>query len=421
MPDLNSMPLSASRRASTSQTAPDQTSPSLNILPSNQQAVQQASQGILPSPSIPTTSMPPPSASNQDNTGVGSGPGPLRHPQPMTAAQLHTEVEQEQELLVNRLTRDLSMLRAAQNSSVVSNASSTSASTSAEPGAHPSSFTDTHLMSGPGPIPTSRRHHRTSSSTSARSISQMASQGSTPAPIAIPQTHSGNAASILEAARNPRVATSMSRQNSSASHRSRSRGQSPQPYHGLTSSSYGQSHGFPYEQTSTYFPRGHSSNPSVAATPGSELSPGLMPATLRYEETAHYRQELDSAKHENENLKKRVKELEMMLRERREGDASLGRGRSESTSTATSVSVGGAAGVGGGGVGIAGGRQDVRRGVERTMSTVSYTGSVATGVPEDEVKVGESAASSGLRAEGSQVPARSQSHTPSQILSPESK
>ncbi|KAI1099202.1 hypothetical protein F4804DRAFT_345682 [Jackrogersella minutella] len=424
MPDLNSVPpsphiLAASRQASSNQNGQSQVSPpsqppispSLNILPSNQQAVNRTSSISLPSPplsGIPT--MPPPHAPGQDNTGVGAGPGPLRHPRPLTAAELHSQLEQEQELLVNRLTRDLSMLRAAQNSSVASNTSSASASTSADQ-THPSSFTDTHLLSGPGfPLPSTsadRRHHRTNSSASTRSLSQSitATQGSTPAPIPIPQPHSGSAASVLEAARNPRGAPGMSRQNSTASQRSGSRNHSPHPYNISTSlgSSYTQPHGFPYDYGSGYFPRGHaSSSTSVAATPGSELSPGLLPVTLRYEETAHYRQELDSAKLENEALKRRVKELERALRDRRPSDASRASGtrdRSGSASTAASVSVSGATGLGGvigGGTTIAGGRRGERRVTERGLSNLSISGSVGTGVPEDEVNVGESAASAGL-------------------------
>ncbi|KAH9890207.1 hypothetical protein F4778DRAFT_376453 [Xylariomycetidae sp. FL2044] len=410
MPDLNSVPpspriLATSRRQSASQNPSSQESPtaaSISLLPSNQQALNQASSGSLPSPP-PIPGMNPSPTPGQDNTGVGSGPGPLRHPRPLTAAELLHQVELEQELLVNRLSRDLTLLRSAQNSSVVSNTSSTSASTSTDQ-AHPSGFTDTHLLSGPGPITTAasaRRHHRTSSSVSARS--QAATQGSTSTPIPIPQHHPGSAASVLEAARNPRGAPGMSRQNSTASHRSRSRNASPQPFHGSSSlghSSYTQSHGVPQEHSGGYFVRAAQSTPSVSATPGSELSPGLMPATLRYEETAHYRSELESAKRENDNLKKRVKELEKMLRERRDSDTSgtsgpRGRDRSESASTTTSVSVSGAAGVGsvvGGGANIAGDR----RAMERSISTRSVTGSVGVGVPEEELNVGESAASSGL-------------------------
>jgi hypothetical protein len=121
----------------------------------------------------------------------------------------------------------------------------------------------------------------------------------------------------------------------------------------------------------------------------------MMPATSRYEETAFYRAELDSVKKENEALKQRIRELEAAVRERRASDAS--RGRSESVSTTASMRASG--GGGGGGVGIAGRR------VERVVSSLSVAGSVGTGVPEDEVRVGESAASAGLRAhEGSQGP-----------------
>ncbi len=108
MPDLNSVPasphaLAASRQQSSSSISmpppPIPTSPSLNILPSNQSAVnQQSSSSALPSPQLP-----PPSGMASvlgDNTGVGPGPGPLRHPRPMTAAELHLQLEKEQEAVV---------------------------------------------------------------------------------------------------------------------------------------------------------------------------------------------------------------------------------------------------------------------------------------------------------------------------------
>ncbi|KAI0973333.1 hypothetical protein F4678DRAFT_24914 [Xylaria arbuscula] len=427
MPDLNSIPpnpqglaAARARRTSSTQTSrpqqtsqrasspppPVSTSPSLNILPSNQQSFQEGSSSYLPSPPLPASAPPP--LTGQDNTGVGAGPGPIRHPRPLTAAELHSQLEQEQELIVNRLSRDLTMLRMAQNSSVASNASSTSASTSAIDQLHPSSFTDTHLLSGPGfPVPTTRRHHRTSSTASTRSLSQAASQGST-APIPISQSHPGSAASVLEAARNPRGPAGMSRQNSTTSHRSSSRNRSPQPYtatSGFLPSAHSQPHGLSQDYAVGYFARDRtSSNASIAATPGSELSPGLMPATLRYEETAHYRSELDSAKRENELLKKRVKELEKMLRDRRDGDFGSGRVRSESSSTTTSVSVSGTTGVGGvigGGTGIAGGRRDERRAIDRTASTISVSGSIGVGVPDEELKVGDSAATTGIPSEAS--------------------
>jgi hypothetical protein len=70
-------------------------SPSYNILPSNQSAVNHASSPLV-SPTIPLTM----AIGTGDNTGVGTGPGPLRHPRPMTAADLHLELEKEQEAVV---------------------------------------------------------------------------------------------------------------------------------------------------------------------------------------------------------------------------------------------------------------------------------------------------------------------------------
>lgn len=51
--------------------------------------------------------MAPPQITGQDNTGVGAGPGPLRHPRPLTAAELHSQLEQEQELLVRLYSTSL--------------------------------------------------------------------------------------------------------------------------------------------------------------------------------------------------------------------------------------------------------------------------------------------------------------------------
>ncbi|KAI1436548.1 hypothetical protein GGR50DRAFT_650806 [Xylaria sp. CBS 124048] len=415
MPDLNSIPLDPQgvpaarghRTTSSQDIKPQQTSQqpsqqasplamptasSLHILPSNQQTVQTGSSSHLPSThhhSSPDMAFPP--ATGQDATG------PLRHPRPLTASELHSQLEQEQEYIVNRLSRDLTMLRMSQNASVVSNASSTSASTSAVDQMHPSSFTDTHMLSGPGyPVLTGRRHHRTSSSTSARSLNQTLNQGTSSAPIAIPLSHSGSAASILEAARNPRGAMGISRQNSTASRRTSSRNRSPQPYPGngsILSSSLSQSHGFPPDFVPGSYHYGRTpSGASMVATPGSEISPGFIPATGRYEETAIFRNELESAKRENEALKRRIKELEKILRERKENDAGTGRLRSESGSTAANANVSGTTSVGGlagGGIGVAGDRREERRIIERAASANT---SVAVGVPDEELEVGESAA-----------------------------
>lgn len=142
---------------------------------------------------------------------------------------------------------------------------------------------------------------------------------------------------------------------------------------------------------------------SVGATPGSgsatdQLSPGLMPGTMRYEETAYYRNELEAAKKENDALKRRIRELERTVRDRRDRRASdASRTRSESVSTTASMSVAPVVGAS-----IAGPRdggaaqvQERERRLNR-QSIASVAGSVGVGVPDEELKVGESAASAGL-------------------------
>jgi hypothetical protein len=114
-PDLNSVPPSprplatsssssritsvpASRRASQQMAPPPLPLSALNVLPSNQSAVNNpnvpmASPGLS---GVMTTATP-----LGDNTGVGAGPGPLRHPRPLTAADLHLQLEKEQEAVVS--------------------------------------------------------------------------------------------------------------------------------------------------------------------------------------------------------------------------------------------------------------------------------------------------------------------------------
>jgi hypothetical protein len=309
------------------------------------------------------------------------------------------------------------MLRAAQNASVVSNASSTSASASesallGEP---------QPAVSGPGlahhrtPV-----HHRTSSNTSSRSFTANAGSVSTtsmagissPAPVRPSQPVLGG--------------IGLSRQGSSASRRSRAGSPSPAPHsipgHGRDAQGLSQPPSYTHSYLSdpsmaTYFAhRGQQTSSTSlhtsAATPGSysELSPGILPATSRYEETAFYRAELDSVKKENEALKRRVRDLERMVRERRPSDASranasasrtASRPRSDSVSTTASAAVSVAASTaGGGGVTITTQREGRER--PRVVSMLSTAGSIGVGVPEDEVRVGESAASAGLGERGAQ-------------------
>lgn len=107
MPDLNSVPsfkqllASAPRRASSQQMPPPPVpgSPSVGILPSSPNTVNPASSPALPSPNLASNFLP--TSSMADNSGVGSGPGPARHARPLTAAELHSQLEKEQEAVVS--------------------------------------------------------------------------------------------------------------------------------------------------------------------------------------------------------------------------------------------------------------------------------------------------------------------------------
>lgn len=375
-------------------------SPALNVLPSNQNAVNHTAPAMV-SPGfggvVSTAAQP------GDNTGVGTGPGPLRHPRPLTAADLHLQLEKEQEavvsslgcrgytssnqrLQVNRLTRELSMLRAAQNASVVSNSSSTSAG-----------FPDTgdinanHMLSGPShPAPSQRRHHRSSSSTSTRS-NTAASTSTAWTTGAIAGSVSGATPSStadrtrVSVGRHESNPQSLSRQNSITSSR-RSGASSP----ALTSSNPS------LHQPADYFPSGHSQRPSVSLQrdpSGTRVISGSsheldrhpstssatsIPTTGRYEETAYHRHELEAVKRENEALKRKIRELERTLRERRQSDASTSaRPRSESVSTTASMSMNAS---------------------RRDSIVLPVRGrEEKEGEREEVVRVGESATSAGLR------------------------
>jgi hypothetical protein len=186
---------------------------------------------------------------------VGSVPSvdaagvPMRHPRPLTAAELHLELEKEQEAVVNRLTRELSALRA-HSASVASTTSSTASGVHME-----------QDMAGPM-HPTSARRHRSSSSVSRTSMSVP--------PYGFPLTSA--TASI--------------------------------PHHRYSVSS----------QTA-----------ASDASAAQQARSASVVSTPRYEEVAHYRQELEEAKRENETLKSRIRELERMIRGGGETDAQRGR------------------------------------------------------------------------------------------------
>ncbi|KAI9805472.1 MAG: hypothetical protein M1825_000723 [Sarcosagium campestre] len=312
-----------------------------------------------------------------DNVGVGVGPGPMRHPRPLTAAELHLQLEKEQEAVVNRLTRELSQLRAQQSASV---ASTTSSASLGLPDVSESAGTG-HVVPGSNQPPLShRQHQRSSSNASARSITTAnphTSASSWTIPIhggIAPSVLAPHPGTILSQASTERVRGSLSRQNSMTS--SRRSGASSPSLSSAHSSMYQTDHlpaNMQHHRQSYSSNHGHGLSIHSTHYAGS-LDPGVSPtsagsAIARYEEAAHHRSELEVVKRENDALRRRVRDLELLVRSRRQSTSETGR---STTSDSTSVSV-------------AGNAASARQGSERP----------AREGLDEPVRVGESAGSAG--------------------------
>ncbi|KAL9099032.1 MAG: hypothetical protein Q9163_005408 [Psora crenata] len=297
----------------------------------------------------------------EDNTGVDPGPGPLRHPRPLTAADLHLQMEKEQEAVVNRLTRELTILRQ-QTASVASTTSSTSTGVA--------DVTDPYSQSTLlGAQPTPSRRHRSSSNLSARSsntAATMATAGSTLSGSTVGTT-GGIAGSTTSGIAPPRESAApysyardpLSRQSSVASRRSEASSPS------LSCSVYQGDH-FPNHshRHSSSVTQPASAPITHAATAGSATRSSYIPATGRYDEVTLARAELDMVKQENEALKQRIRELERNLRNRPQPDVG-----------------------------------NARNGPLGTDAAMVLRGQQLAQEEDDTVKVGESAASVGVGGE----------------------
>lgn len=220
--------------------------------------------------------------------GSDIGPGPQRHPKPLTAADLHLQLEREQEAVVNRLTRELAALRAQQSLNAIDEPIPTPLGSS--PILH-------HNYSSPH-IP---RHHRTNSNTS----TSAAGGGFGP--------------------------NTLSRQNSTRSIRSGNTGGRsspnigdllPLPPHASFAPSVGGSSGtYPYAGYYGYQYQGGlgiatpSANGSEANLPGGILGSGAEATGHSLTEMVRWRNELEKVKRENEALRTRIKDLEKILKE----------------------------------------------------------------------------------------------------------
>ncbi|GAM40202.1 hypothetical protein TCE0_038f12362 [Talaromyces pinophilus] len=271
-PDLNSVPPSPHLRHTSQPPEPE-------FNPISPSTTQRASHVMGPPP-MPANAMS--STVVSDPAGAGFGPGPLRHPRPMTAADLHLVLEKEQEAVVNRLTRELTLLRQ-QTASVASTASSTS-----------TGLTDSVEASV---YPTSSRQHRSSSNLSSH----------------IPPGSAALAASVSSIAPSRDTALPSSRPSGEFTRAGRSREpsvtsprQPVSPYGdvGFQSQSQGQqSHRSSVSHSHSAYPPEARRSTSISSTAGN-----------RFEETAQHRAELEAVRRENEMLRRRVRELEQNLR-----------------------------------------------------------------------------------------------------------
>ncbi|OTA35563.1 hypothetical protein BTJ68_04858 [Hortaea werneckii EXF-2000] len=426
-PDINSMPSPSSSPHQDRPQHPTQQPASSH--PSSRAASRRASNNMAVPPAAGTAQVHHQMLRNPVSPWMSGGEHglPIRHPRPMTAAEMYLECEKEQEAVVNRLTRELTALRA-RSASVASNTSHSSNSTSAS--LLPVDISDpnpAHQMTGPT-HPTPSRRDRSSSSVSGRSVpastngaapvsgsgistaSTQAYAGSTPNTV---PTGSVSQASADRAAA---AAGGLSRQPSVSA----SGGSTPARC-SLDLARQGGITGYqlrpcPSRHASIII-RPNDPTPSPPfprPIPGASASPAAM---QHYTDTNHYRTEMEIVKAENEMLRHRVQNLERALRARRRdssqsdtsasarpGDLNarlpnssqhgVGPSGSGGRESLVSSPAGSAAWTlaGDGGVGgVAGPRER-----SESQSTTASSSRRAVGVGEEEVRVGESAGSGGV-------------------------
>ncbi|KAE8380681.1 hypothetical protein BDV26DRAFT_256802 [Aspergillus bertholletiae] len=226
---------------------------------------------------------------SNDHGSVRSASGPLRHPKPLTPSDIHSMLEQEQEAMVNRLSRELSLLRQ-QTASVASTTSSTSTTLN-----DPSDTLQASSYFSSSTNPTASRRHRSSSSLSSSYIPAV--QGS----------RAGSGAGITPARDIPLSSSRPGRSREPSLTSSRQ----PEGMLPLFPASVPQSQS---DQISNYVtgshPYSHRNSLSQQRSRTTSVS--------RPDEMARQRGELEILKRENEGLRRRVRDLELVLRKHRE-------------------------------------------------------------------------------------------------------
>ena len=236
--------------------------------------------------------------------------------------------------MVNRLTRELTLLRQ-QTASAASNASSASTSTAADSAVQ----TEGGVLLGSAIQPTSSRRHRSSSNLGSRAGGSISSTGATAGSASGVNTTTHLTGSGIAPPRDASYSYSrsggdpLSRQSSVASRRSEA--SSPSLSSSLLYTGTEQ-HPFP---ASSHHRHSHSNSFSTTSVRG----PTTIPTTHRYDEAAHNKAELDMVKAENEALKGRIRELERMVRQNPLGEGGDKDARGENTERQGSSPNGGSA------------------------------------------------------------------------------
>ncbi|KAJ5373204.1 hypothetical protein N7517_005210 [Penicillium concentricum] len=267
-PDLSATSHSNMSRPRAATTAP--------AMASQPPTPRQPVQGFHTSVAFPPPGSPP--LGTGDYSITRTAQGPLRHPQPLTPSDLHLVLEKEQEAMVNRLTRELSILRQ-QTASVASTASSTSTFNEAD-GARASPTLSSSNQSH------SARRNRSNSSISSNQGPQSASVTGIAPSREIPYRPADHSRTVRS--REPSIT---SRRPSIGS---------------ISSFSHNNSIVYPHRNSVSQTQLGHS--------PGNSLS--------RFEEATHHRLEVEYMKRENEQLRRRVRDLEQTLKRQKEDSAS---------------------------------------------------------------------------------------------------
>lgn len=244
---------------------------------------------------------------------------------------------------MNRLTRELSALRA-QTASVASTASSTSdlfTTSTSQP--FPEPYNQSYgTGSAAYPIPTSARRHRSSSNLSTRS----ARSARDAAAAAVNSTSVSGVAAPRDTERSARQSLDIQRPEPGSRQNSYSLGlstntNSANVYRSASNATNATSpYGPPPGYGSGYGYGRHSREPSqqgigvgLHATGSRSPSFSSVQAAARYEEAAVHRQELETVKKENETLKQKIRELEKQLAENAASSESIASLSAPATST----------------------------------------------------------------------------------------